>query len=57
MEFDSEFERKLFDERREKLKKIAELGQSAYPNRFPAQQGDFATPLAEVRAKWDASTS
>jgi len=55
--FDSEFERKLFDERREKLKKIAELGQSAYPNRFPAAQGEFATPLAEVRAKWDASTS
>ncbi len=57
MEFDSEFERKLFDERREKLKKIAELGQTAYPNRFPAAQGEFATPLAEVRAKWDASTS
>jgi lysyl-tRNA synthetase, class II len=57
MEFDSEFERKLFDERREKLKKIAKLGQAAYPNRFPAQQGEFATPLAEVRAKWDAKTS
>jgi lysyl-tRNA synthetase, class II len=60
MEFDSEFERKLFDERREKLKKIAELGPrsgGAYPNRFPAAQGEFATPLAEVRAKWDASTS
>jgi lysyl-tRNA synthetase class 2 len=57
MEFDSEFERKLFDERREKLKKIAELGQSAYPNRFPATQGEFSTPLAEVRAKWDTSTS
>jgi len=57
MEFDSEFERKLFEERREKLKKIAELGQAAYPNRFPAAQGEFATPLSEVRAKWDASTS
>jgi lysyl-tRNA synthetase, class II len=57
MEFDSEFERKLFDERREKLKKIAELGQSAYPNRYPAAQGESATPLAEVRAKWDASTT
>ena len=57
MDFDSEFERKLFDERREKLKKIAELGQSAYPNRFPAAQGEFAMPLAEVRVKWDASTS
>jgi len=57
MEFESEFERKLFDERREKLKKIAELGQSAYPNRFPAAQGEFATPLAAVRVKWDTSTS
>ena len=57
MDFDSEFERKLFDERREKLKKIAELGQSAYPNRFPSAQGESAMPLAEVRAKWDASTS
>jgi lysyl-tRNA synthetase, class II len=57
MEFESEFERKLFDERREKLKKIAELGQSAYPNRFPAAQGESATPLAEVRVKWDTSTS
>jgi len=57
MEFDSEFERKLFDERREKLKKIAELGQSAYPNRYPAAQGESAMPLAEVRAKWDASTT
>ena len=56
MEFESEFERKLFDERREKLKKIAELGQSAYPNRFPAAQGQSATTLAEVRAKWDKAT-
>jgi lysyl-tRNA synthetase class 2 len=57
MEFDSEFERKLFDERREKLKKIADLGQAAYPNRFPARQGESATPLAEVRLKWDPSTA
>ncbi|MGO9323173.1 MAG: lysine--tRNA ligase [Terracidiphilus sp.] len=56
MEFESEFERKLFDERREKLKKIAELGQSAYPNRFPAAQGQSAITLAEVRAKWDKAT-
>ncbi len=56
MEFESEFERKLFDERREKLKKIAELGQSAYPNRFPAAQDQSAITLAEVRAKWDKAT-
>ncbi len=56
MEFESEFERKLFDERREKLKKIAELGQAAYPNRFPARQDQPAITLAEVRAKWDKAT-
>ncbi len=56
MEFESEFERKLFDERREKLKKIAELGQSAYPNRFPAAKDQSAITLAEVRAKWDKAT-
>ncbi len=56
MEFESEFERKLFDERREKLKKIAELGQTAYPNRFPAAPGESAISLAEVRARWDKAT-
>ena len=34
--FDSEFERNLFELRREKLKEIEKLGQSAYPNQFPA---------------------
>jgi len=57
MEFESEFEHKIFDERREKLTKIAELGQPAYPNRFPATQAEFATPLAAVRVKWDQSTT
>jgi lysyl-tRNA synthetase, class II len=52
MEFESEFERKLFDERREKLKKIAELGQTAYPNRFAAPE---SIPL--VRARWDHATA
>ncbi|HVN92846.1 MAG TPA: lysine--tRNA ligase [Terracidiphilus sp.] len=56
MEFESEFERRLFDERREKLKKIAELGQSAYPNRFPAAQDQSAITLADVRARWDNAT-
>ncbi len=54
--FDSEFEENLFELRKEKLKEIEKLGQAAYPNRFPAAQGVFATPLAEVRAKWDAAT-
>jgi lysyl-tRNA synthetase class 2 len=56
MEFESEFEQNLFQLRKEKLKEIEKRGQTAYPNRFPARQGEFATPLAEVRAKWDAST-
>ena len=56
MEFESEFERKLFEERREKLKKIAELGQATYPNRFPARQDETAIALAAVRTKWDAAT-
>ena len=57
MEFESEFERKLFSERREKLKKIEELGQAAYPNRFPARQGETAISLPSVRALWDKSTA
>jgi len=54
--FDSEFEENLFELRKEKLKEIEKLGQAAYPNRFPARQGESAITLAEVRAKWDAST-
>src|SRR5580700_10472651 len=56
MEFESEFEKNLFSERREKLKKIEELGQAAYPNRFPPKQGETAISLSDVRAKWDKST-
>jgi lysyl-tRNA synthetase class 2 len=55
--FDSEFEENLFELRKEKLKEIEKLGQAAYPNRFPARQDEFATPLAEVRAKWDQATN
>jgi lysyl-tRNA synthetase class 2 len=54
--FDSEFEENLFELRKEKLKEIEKLGQTAYPNRFPAAQGQSATTLAEVRAKWDKAT-
>jgi len=56
MEFESEFERKLFNERQEKLKKIAELGQAAYPNRFPASQDEKAISIPEVRARWGQAT-
>jgi lysyl-tRNA synthetase class 2 len=54
--FDSEFEENLFELRKEKLKEIEKLGQAAYPNRFPARQGQSAITLAEVRAKWDQAT-
>ena len=36
IEFDSEFERSLFELRRSKLAEIEKLGQAAYPNQFPA---------------------
>jgi lysyl-tRNA synthetase class 2 len=55
--FDSEFEQNLFHLRQEKLKEIEKLGQAAYPNRFPAEQGEFATTLAEVRAQWGEKTA
>jgi lysyl-tRNA synthetase class 2 len=47
MEFESEFERRVFNERQGKLKKIEELGQAAYPNRFA-----FTHTIPAVRAKW-----
>ena len=45
--FDSDFERKLFWERREKLEKIEQLGQAAYPNQFT-----FTHTIPQVRAAW-----
>ena len=50
--FDSEFERNLFDLRKAKLVEIEKLGQSAYPNQFPASH-----TIPAVRAKWDKSTA
>jgi len=55
--FDSEFERNLFELRQSKLKQIEELGQAAYPNRFPAAQNQSATTVAAVRAAWDKATA
>jgi lysyl-tRNA synthetase class 2 len=49
--FESEFERNLFELRREKLKEIEKLGQAVYPNQFPASH-----TLPAVRAKWGAAT-
>jgi len=47
MEFDSEFERNLFDLRKAKLEEIVKLGQAAYPNQFPATH-----TVPQVRAQW-----
>ncbi len=49
--FESEFERGLFDLRKQKLVEIEKLGQAAYPNQFPATH-----TIPEVRGKWDAVT-
>jgi lysyl-tRNA synthetase class 2 len=56
MEFESEFEKNLFELRQAKLLEIEKLGQAVYPNRFPAKQGETAISLAEVRARWDKAT-
>jgi lysyl-tRNA synthetase class 2 len=47
MEFDSEFERNLFDLRKSKLDEIVKLGQAAYPNQFQATH-----TVPDIRAKW-----
>jgi lysyl-tRNA synthetase class 2 len=54
--FDSEFERGLFELRQQKLRDIEALGQSAYPNRFPAE-GPEATAIPALRAQYDALTA
>ncbi len=56
MEFESEFEKNLFELRQAKLKEIEKLGQAVYPNRFPLMQGETAISLAAVRVKWDKAT-
>ena len=50
--FESEFERNLFELRREKLKEIEKLGQAAYPNQFR-----FSHTISAVRKAWDAATA
>ena len=46
--FESEFERNLFELRKQKLGEIEKLGQSAYPNQFP-----FSHTIPDIRAKWN----
>jgi lysyl-tRNA synthetase, class II len=50
--FESEFERNLFDLRKQKLAEIEKLGQTAYPNQFPATH-----TIPAVREKWDSTTA
>ncbi len=50
--FESEFERSLFELRKQKLTEIEKLGQAAYPNQFPASH-----TIAAVREKWSPSTA
>jgi lysyl-tRNA synthetase class 2 len=50
--FDSEFERGLFELRKQKLTEIEKLGQAAYPNQFP-----FSHTVADVRGKWGEATA
>jgi lysyl-tRNA synthetase class 2 len=52
MQFESEFEKNLFELRRSKLEEIEKLGQAAYPNRFPAAQDQQAIAIPKVRARW-----
>jgi lysyl-tRNA synthetase class 2 len=55
--FDSEFERSLFDLRKAKLVEIEKLGQTAYPNRFPASDAEKASTIPHVRAQWGVATA
>ena len=50
--FESEFERNLFELRRQKLEEIAKLGQAAYPNQFP-----FSHSIATIREKRGDATA
>ncbi len=47
--FESDFEERLYNERLDKIQKIAELGQAAYPNSFA-----FSHTIPEIRAAYDA---
>jgi lysyl-tRNA synthetase, class II len=49
--FESEFERNLFELRRQKLTEIEKLGQAAYPNQFR-----FSHTIAQIRAQYDAAS-
>jgi lysyl-tRNA synthetase class 2 len=50
--YESAFEKKIYDERRETLKKIEALGHAIYPNSYSASH-----TIPEVRAAYDALTA
>ena len=50
--FESEFEKNLYDLRREKLAQIASLGQQSYPNSYA-----FTTTIPEIWAAYDSVTA
>jgi lysyl-tRNA synthetase class 2 len=56
MDFESEFEKNLFELRQSKLKEIEKLGQATYPNRYPVRENETAASLAQMRAAWDTAT-
>jgi lysyl-tRNA synthetase class 2 len=51
--FDSEFERRLYDDRQEKLNKTASLGQQKYPNTFAPPADHPLRTIPEIRATYD----
>ena len=50
--YESQFEEKLYNERREKLKQIAALGQATYPNSYAA-----TITIPELRTAYDPMTA
>ena len=52
-EFESEFERRLYSDRQEKLNRIADLGQQKYPNTFAPPADHPLTTIAKIRAQYD----
>jgi lysyl-tRNA synthetase class 2 len=50
--FESEFERNLFELRKQKLGEIEKLGQAAYPNQFP-----FTHTIPGIRARWNSAAA
>jgi lysyl-tRNA synthetase class 2 len=52
-EFESEFERRLYSDRQEKLNRIADLGQQKYPNTFAPPADHPLMTIPTIRAQYD----